>query len=246
MASQDLSPLRFNPKTGEAYIPFPAPHTNLILTPPRLTDANANYAMMNDPKVISTLEGPPYPYLESHATEWVTSITKEAEAALQEYKDAVAQSTDGSRKLVSRCPVRYIREVQEDGTDVYLGDVDIHRCGYPDVQDAAERARLCRENESRELGDPELMWCIGDCLASSHHGKGIMTAAFRTLMTEWYVPCMGVKAMRVEAFEGNIGSVKVFEKNGFKMVDTVPCPKLNPYGVLRTGLHVLIWRASST
>ena len=65
-------------------------------------------------------------------------------------------------------------------------------------------------------------------------------------MKEWYVPCMGVKAMRVEAFEGNIGSVKVFEKNGFELVDTIPCPKLNPYGVLRTGLHVLIWRASST
>lgn len=82
-----------------------------------------------------------------------------------------------------------------------------------------------------------------DCLASSHHGKGIMTAAVRTLMQEWVVPCMGAKAMRVEACEGNVGSVKVFEKNGFEVVDTVPRPITNNFGVFHSGLHILMWRA---
>lgn len=82
-----------------------------------------------------------------------------------------------------------------------------------------------------------------DCLASSHHGKGIMTAAVRTLLKEWIVPCMGAKTMRVEACEGNFGSVKVFEKNGFEVVDTVPRPMTNNFGVVHTGMHILMWRA---
>ena len=161
MESADLSPLRFNPSTGEPFIPLPAPYNNLILTPPRLSDADANYTMMNDPKIIKTLTGPPYPYLESHAKEWVASITKMADDAMREFREAVGQGSRDQRKLVGTCPVRYIREVNEDGSDILLGDVFVHRCEYPGVLDDAERERLAKENELRELGDPDLAWCIG-------------------------------------------------------------------------------------
>ena len=70
-----------------------------------------------------------------------------------------------------------------------------------------------------------------------------MSVAFGTLMKEWIIPCMGGKAMRVEALEGNIGSVRVFEKNGFRLVDTVSRPVHNPSGVFHTGMHILTWRA---
>ena len=69
-----------------------------------------------------------------------------------------------------------------------------------------------------------------------------MSVAMRTIMHSWMIPRMRARQIRCEVYKGNLGSVRVFEKNGFKMVDTVPCPKLNPYGVLRTGLHVLTWR----
>lgn len=163
MASVDLLPLRFKPTTGEPFIPFAAPYENFILTPPRLSDVDTNYNLMNDPKIIRTLEGPPYPYLQTHAVEWVNTITKQAEDDLREFREAAAapRSSGGARKFVGSCPVRYIREVKEDGTDVMIGDVWIHRCGYPDVVDATEKARLTKENEAREVGDADLMWCIG-------------------------------------------------------------------------------------
>ena len=68
-----------------------------------------------------------------------------------------------------------------------------------------------------------------------------MTVAFRTLMNEFYIPCMGVKAMRVEAFEGNVGSVRVFEKNGFVMIGTVEncMPVQESKGGGKDSIHVL-------
>jgi RimJ/RimL family protein N-acetyltransferase len=54
-----------------------------------------------------------------------------------------------------------------------------------------------------------------DWLAVSHHGRGIMTAAIGLLMTAWGIPRMGVHHVVAHTFVGNIGSNRVFEKNGF-------------------------------
>ncbi|KAG1791121.1 uncharacterized protein BJ212DRAFT_950635 [Suillus subaureus] len=42
-----------------------------------------------------------------------------------------------------------------------------------------------------------------------------MTAAVGLLMTAWGIPRMGVRHVVVHTFAGNIGSNRVFEKNGF-------------------------------
>lgn len=52
-------------------------------------------------------------------------------------------------------------------------------------------------------------------LAPSHHSKGIMTDAVNTLLRDWAVPYMGVRRVIVGAFAENVGSIKMFEKNGF-------------------------------
>ncbi|KAF9055983.1 hypothetical protein BJ165DRAFT_1521938 [Panaeolus papilionaceus] len=38
------------------------------------------------------------------------------------------------------------------------------------------------ENAVLEVGDPMIMWTIGDYLAPSHHGQGIMNDAAETLL----------------------------------------------------------------
>jgi len=69
------------------------------------------------------------------------------------------------------------------------------------------------ENEARILGDPEIVWsfavciclteicphsaehndfCRKDYLVSSHHDRGIMTAAIQIVIVNWMIPRMAV------------------------------------------------------
>lgn len=163
MSNFPASTLEYNRRTGEPFIRLPHPHENLILTPPRLTDVAALMAVLNDPKVYLTLEGPPNPYLESHAVDWLERIIKASADSLREFREVeeARRAGDTSRQFVGSHPIRYIREVQEDGTDIFLGDVLIDRCGYPDVENGTEKAGLVKANEAREIGDEEIVWCVG-------------------------------------------------------------------------------------
>ena len=162
MAALWESPLEFHKDTGEPFIRLLHPHEGLVLTPPRLSDVAVLTGIMNDPKVYQTLQGPPHPYLQSHAVEWLERISRQSADVLREYREAeIAERNGRLKKLVGACPVRYIREIQEDGTDILLGDIHVDRCGYPDVLDQEAKARLVRENEAREAGDSEIVWCIG-------------------------------------------------------------------------------------
>ena len=83
-----------------------------------------------------------------------------------------------------------------------------------------------------------------DWLASSHHGRGIMSAALRTIMTEWAIPKMNVRDMRVEVYADNIANTRVFEKFGFveeRVVDEVVTTNS---GVVWQGVRLLRWRSS--
>lgn len=100
-------------------------------------------------------------------------IKPKCDAVLQELHDA--QGTE-ALKLVGASPVRSIREVKEDGTDIFIGDVDIGRCGYgeffgTDGVDWAHRDLKVKENEDRKLGDQDIIWDFG----------GILTSAFSSL-----------------------------------------------------------------
>ena len=78
-----------------------------------------------------------------------------------------------------------------------------------------------------------------------------MTLALNTLIKDWAVPNMNVRAIDSSAFEGNYGSVKVFLKNGFSYMkdvgndeglvkNCVELPESKGGGVI--GIHFLEWR----
>lgn len=105
---------------------------------------------MNDPRVYEYLAGPPFPYkLEEHGIRWVGRAMDESGRLFWEMED-------GGGKWVDGCPVHSIREMQEDGTDVYIGDITIRR------EDPANAwARAEKDNLSKAVGDPTILWSIG-------------------------------------------------------------------------------------
>lgn len=155
MSRSYLRPLQFNPTTGEPYLRLPSPHTNVIITPPRMSDVDALVGHMNDHKIRRSLTGPAYPYLTSHAEGWISTVKKASDEVLAELAQ---EQFNGQLKFVGGCPVQYIREVADDGTETFIGDLFIHRCGFPH-EDA--RAALSEENEARPVGDPAIVWCVG-------------------------------------------------------------------------------------
>ncbi|KAF8509523.1 acyl-CoA N-acyltransferase [Hysterangium stoloniferum] len=234
-----------NPRTNEPYIRLPAPHARIILTPPRTSDADAAalIPIMNDPRVVKWLGVLPYPYEPKHALEWLQASTEKAYGILRDIEAA----PDRGARFSGGCPFRIVREVKEDGSDVYLGDCRLARWTFDDVLDMEEKDRLIKENEARAAGDSEIEWSFGDYLAPSHHGRGIMSAVIKILIEQWVIPSMGAKKITVSPFEGNHGSVRVFEKNGFvleKVVDywrTLPEYKgKDGTGIVR--INILRWR----
>ena len=55
------------------------------------------------------------------------------------------------------------------------------------------------------------------------------------------VPHLNAHKIRVEAIEGNIGSVRVFEKNGMRLLGTSKVEREAPGRGRIEGVHVLEW-----
>ncbi len=70
-----------------------------------------------------------------------------------------------------------------------------------------------------------------------------MSAALGTIIREWMVPRMAARKIRAEVFVGNIGSRRVFEKNGFVLEETVELERETNSGMVRRGMDVLWWRS---
>lgn len=68
-----------------------------------------------------------------------------------------------------------------------------------------------------------------------------MTTAVKTLVEKWMIPRMGARKLQVTTRKGNIGSVRVFEKNGFVMTGTVEncMPVQESKGGGMDSIHVL-------
>ncbi|KAI0669772.1 acyl-CoA N-acyltransferase [Trametes maxima] len=244
MPKTQFYPLQFHPETGEPFLRLPSPHDNIIITPPRMSDAPTVVAYMNDPAVYTWLEGPPFPYYMEHADSWLTMVKEGTDVAFQELERLNTEYPDSPPRLVSGQPVRMIREVREDGTDLLLGDVAIIRERWPDVEDKEVKTSLATPNAEKAVGDPDIIWCIGDYLAPSHHGKGIMTAAVKGLLHQWGIPRMGVRQVRVETFADNVGSRRVFEKLGFVFEKTVQLEnRVLNCGRKIDGMIILRWEA---
>ncbi|PYI21628.1 hypothetical protein BO99DRAFT_379573 [Aspergillus violaceofuscus CBS 115571] len=260
-------PIHYNPETQEPYLRLPAPLSHIILTPHRLHQLEetiaAKVSLLNDPRIYLNLTGPPYPYLREHEEEWVKSKCAAAEPVLQalrtEFKTSVQQ-----QQYSDLCPFTVIREVIEEDPetghpkkDVLIGDIGVARYMFYEYRhDSAERAEAQRRNNELLPGDEGIAWGIGlgsdlrlilsisDFLAPSHHGKGIMTSALRTLIQDWGVPRMNIKRLMASAFVENVGSVRVFEKNDFEVLCTLE--DWEPYPENRGGgwksLTVVKWR----
>lgn len=59
-------------------------------------------------------------------------------------------------------------------------------------------------------------------LRPTHQSLGITTSALHTLLHSWFIPHMNAHTIHACAFEHNLGSKRVFEKNGFRVFDFVP------------------------
>jgi len=239
-ANPQLHPLEFNAKTNEPFLRL-RKHKNIILTPPRWEDASSLVSILNDPPVHEWLAGPPYPYTLDHGNEFIGLKRNIAEQILKELEDA---KDDPTLKIVKECPVSFLREIKEDGSDVFIGSLGISTCLYgelmgPDGVDWENKKKLEDENNSLKTGDARIIWCFGDYLAASHHRQGIMTDAVDTVLHDWAISHMNVRHMLLTVFEGNVGSVKVFLKNGFKIKATHKDYKENK-GKMRS-VHVLEW-----
>ncbi|KAJ7146318.1 acyl-CoA N-acyltransferase [Mycena epipterygia] len=234
MDNPQLHPLEVNPTTGEPFLRLTT-HKNIILTPPRLSDGPAMIPLFNDERVYHWLSSPPVPYLPEDAEWWLNQAKAKSDKLLGELE---AARHEPALKIVDGCPVGNIREVKDDGTEVFLGNIDLNLAGQPWE---LEGTGLTSQPESprRDPSDPDI-WTLGDYLAPSHHRQGIMSDAFQTLLRKWGIPRMGVRRMVVTALEGNEGSVGVFKKNGFRFRKTIE-DALEVRGTMR-GVHVLEWR----
>ncbi|KDR85589.1 hypothetical protein GALMADRAFT_373037 [Galerina marginata CBS 339.88] len=217
-----LHPLEINTTTNEVFLRLRR-HKNVILTPPRWEDTAGFVENMGDPRVYHWLASTPSPYHQEHAEATLKRAIKRSEATLQELEGA---NLSEPHKLVNSCPVSSIREVQEDGSEKFIGDIRVGRCSYgelmkTDTIDWDSKEKNEAENEGKQLGDPTILWSLGNFLAPSHHGRGIMTDVLDTVLHDWAVSRMGVRRLLVGIFDGNAGSVRVFEKNGFRSLRVV-------------------------
>ncbi|KAJ7194738.1 acyl-CoA N-acyltransferase [Mycena pura] len=232
MPNSQLRPLEINPATGEPFLRLLG-HENIIVTPPRLSDAQFIVPILDDARVYPWLNGPPHPYLLEHAEEWLSRVIPLSDKLLAELE---AARDDPVPKIVDGCPVRIIREVVDDSTDIFLGDIGIDLAEQP--WELEGTGRTGQGTPRRDLEDPDI-WTFGDYLAPSHHGQGIMSDALQTLLKQWGIPRMGVRRMVVTTLKGNKASVGVFEKNGFKFRKTLE-NVLDVRGTMH-GVHVLEW-----
>ena len=146
-----------DPTTGEPFLRLPKPLNKIIITPPRLSDTDTIIKYLNDPPIYKSLDGVPHPYTYEHGVEWQTMIKGHADSIWEQIK----QSDSDGRHVFDGCPVRCIREINDDGSQTFLGDCGITRWNYPDVTNKAEQEKLTKENREREVGDPKIIWMIG-------------------------------------------------------------------------------------
>lgn len=156
MSQADQHQLYFDGTTGEPYLRLPNPLENYIITPTRIDDAPAIFEILNGPDVAKWLAAIPKPYTLSDG-EWWVGFTREAEE-----KWLTQMKSDASSKgPFGGCPLKCIRHVKEDGTQVLVGNVGVGRCSFSYLEDDQKAKQLAAENERRSIGDPEIVWAIG-------------------------------------------------------------------------------------
>jgi RimJ/RimL family protein N-acetyltransferase len=151
-----MNTLQVNPATGEVFLRLPAPHEDIIITPPRESDTDALVLILNDPRIYKFLLAPPFPYHPHHAEEWLRVTKNKSDKILEHLREGGT--------VVDGCPVQYIREIQPDGTDLLLGDVSASRNEWLEVEDQGLRTKMAKENLEKPVGDRSIVWTIGGVL----------------------------------------------------------------------------------
>lgn len=158
---QRIHPLKLDDATKEPYLRLQPPYEHLVLTPPRHSDASSLVRNLNDPRIFATLSGPPYPYTEAHAIEWLNEIVASSEAA---YADLRA-----GKDVVGAVVVRYLRDTSLSGGSIasapLIGDCWFYRHPFTDLINRELGARLARENAAKATGDPTIAWTVGGASA---------------------------------------------------------------------------------
>lgn len=239
-----MDSLRVDPRTGEVFLRLPVPHENIITTPPRDCDVADTVPILNDPKVYKTLVGLPFPYHPHHAEEWLGAAKKKS--------DKVLENLRKGKVVVDGCPVRHLREMQPNGTELFLEDLSVGRHRWFEVADEDLRERVTKEGSEKPVGDPGIVWTLGgvwrsaaeisaiplwhsaDYFRPSHHGRGIMSAAVGAVINQWMIPHLNGHKIRTKAIEGDIARVRVFEMGTFRV-------ERRPGRGVIEGVHVLEW-----
>jgi hypothetical protein len=174
--------VHYNPLTKEPYLQLPAPCANIIVTPYRehqIKETALTMAeILNDTRVYSWLEGPPYPFLPEHGEDWINMKIKENEAVVstlqrefeaegQPQSDIVHDQTD--TELFDRCPFLCIREVTErdpaNGAplqDILIGDIGLSRYPFYEIRkNSWELALVKAHNNQLPAGHEDIIWGLG-------------------------------------------------------------------------------------
>ena len=150
-------PLLIHPTTEEPYLRLPIPHSRIILTPPRPTDAAELVPLINHPDVFPWIGGDlAKPQTVDTANWWLDKGRAESKRVLQ--------SLDSAETIVDGFPLSVLRETgpsgELDGSEIFLGDFTWKRHkgdGLPE----AEKAAYMSKNNERKAGDPEIVWDVG-------------------------------------------------------------------------------------
>lgn len=162
-------PLQINSALDEPYLQLPAPYENIRLTPPRLSDAPFSTAALNAPEVVPFLSGPPFPFHEENSISFINETKPPMDKVYQEIREKLLAGE--SDYIASGTPVSAIREVQPDGTELWIGDIGFIRSVYHEVEDETERERLVAENTSKKDGDSSIVWSYGSKSSNSEYPK---------------------------------------------------------------------------
>jgi hypothetical protein len=174
--------VHYNPITKEPYLQLPAPCANIIITPYRKHQIKETALVMteilNDTRVYSWLEGPPYPYLPEHGEDWVRMKIEENEAVvstLQREFEAEGQPHSGGTKdkmsavFFDSCPFLCIREVTKrtitNGAplqDILIGYTGLLRYPFYEIrQNSWELALVQAHNNQLPAGHKDIVWGLG-------------------------------------------------------------------------------------
>lgn len=172
-------PLSFT-SIGQPFIPIAhptIPGLSLTLPHPK-DDPQHQLRVLNDlERVQRWLDGPPYPYTMEDATGWNDILLERWTTAFE--RIVMEPGLDlGHAGPSSSCGLQNTRVAdltagEEVGQGRWIGDLGVVRWEFPNVVDAAERAKLTAENAAREVGDPDLIWTLG----CEHTGSRILTHA---------------------------------------------------------------------